>query len=129
MNTDNGIYIGRFLDEDGGYFYCVIEAQAIENCNENDMYLYSYYKDGVKFRDEHYAWRYAAKLSKQYDVLEYGVSLIIYDKVLTDGGIVEETVKTKFEKDTDDSIISNNIITGPTAAYARTAGGTSTTKG
>ena len=35
MSADNGIYIGRFRDEEGVYSYRVAHAQAIENCDKD----------------------------------------------------------------------------------------------
>lgn len=90
MSADNGIYIGKFPLEDGGFEYRVIHAQNIEDCDYGDdlglqdLTRVVYYKSSQAaiFHNEDYAWRWARELSKDYEILEYGISLIEYDRTL-----------------------------------------------
>lgn len=90
MSADNGIYIGKFPLVDGGYEYRVIEAQGIENCDYGDdrkiqdLTRVIYYKGSrvAVFYRENYAWKWARELAEDYSILEYGISLIEYDRPL-----------------------------------------------
>ena len=88
MSADNGIYVGRFLKNEGGFEYRVIHAQAIENCEYEELaqaYQVLYYGNSEVYDNEHYAWIEAEKL---YDeimesdcrICEYGIHMLTYDK-------------------------------------------------
>lgn len=75
MSADNGIYIHKFKDG-----YRVVHGQCIENIHYNagkDGYnhkeLNAYFRGGKLFKTHALAWKYAQKLYKDYDFVEYGI--------------------------------------------------------
>jgi hypothetical protein len=86
MSADNGIYIGKF-PTDSGHEYRVIHAQAIENVDYGNIemqnaYRFAYFgRKGVEvFADRGIALVYAYDWAKEFDILEYGVVEIEFDR-------------------------------------------------
>src|SRR3990167_4771630 len=82
MSADNGIYIASFHG-DNGTEWRVIHTQAIENIGyfpegtpEEAAEIVSYFERGKSFDNEESAILYAHKFSREFDILEYGISRV-----------------------------------------------------
>ena len=87
MSADNGIYIAEFPKEDGTIEYRVAHAQAIENVDygttqEQDAYRAAIFGEARCFSNKDDAILFAHKEEESYDILEYGVSRIRFDRPL-----------------------------------------------
>lgn len=92
MSADNGVYIGRFL-ENGHYTYRVAHAQAIESCDNSDDWPKDvtdasrvlYFGSVPVFTDESAAFMEAKRIYDEimdgdFPIVEYGISPIHYDE-------------------------------------------------
>ena len=89
MSADNGIYIGRF-NEENGPIYKVIHTQAIENCNKSpywpedliDAEIVSYYGQAKTFNNPDTAMLLAITMEDEIEsndgFTEYGICQINY---------------------------------------------------
>ena len=119
MSADNGIYIGIFPKADGsGKEYRVIEAAAIENCNDDpqfpqkvtDAYLVIYYGDARVMTKEQ-AQKEAFRLQEEYEWTEYGICTLEYSRPFPTM-TKEEAEKVQedyWEGDVEAEVNTNNI--------------------
>jgi hypothetical protein len=90
MSADNGIYIGKFPtnSECTEFEYRVIEAAAIENVDygtkaKQDAYRVSYFGRTERvFSDRKEALVFAHDWAEEFDILEYGVCELKFDRPL-----------------------------------------------
>jgi len=100
MSADNGIYIGKFPRTDGGIEYRVVHAQAIDNVDygdteHQDLYRVLYFGKAPVFSDADSAWEVARICSKNYDILEYGVSELEFDRPLLNLSVEEAEARLR----------------------------------
>jgi len=83
MSADNGIYILQSPKNDQ-YEFRVIHAQAIDNLEWepdrdgfNTAELKRYFGEATVYDDEDEVWKVARRMSKDYVILEYGISKIV----------------------------------------------------
>lgn len=87
MSADNGVYIAKFPLVNGGFEYRVAHAMAIENVDcdieqMQDVYRVLIWGDAESFSDETEAWNQARLLASEYEILEYGVQQLTFDRPL-----------------------------------------------
>jgi hypothetical protein len=106
MSADNTVAIGVFsIAGSDAKEYRVIEAGAIENCDDSDqwpneltdLYRKVYYGNAIPIANEDEAWKAAGKLydecMEDFGIVEYGVCKFEYDRPLIGGTIEEANVK------------------------------------
>ena len=88
MSADNGVYIAKFPKVDGGVEFRVAEASAIDNCtlfplvglDMEDAYRVLIFGDSSVFTDYSEAEAFAEQEAAKYDVLEYGIQILDFNR-------------------------------------------------
>lgn len=94
MSADNGIYILETNHKEGGHEYRVAHQQAIDNLSwseetasdteDENIHIKNargMFSDSPVFIDGSLAWEFANNLSKEYEILEYGIQQIKINRI------------------------------------------------
>lgn len=109
MSADNGIYVGTFPTQ-GGKEYRVIHAQAIDNVDYGDQEMQdntrvAYFGDAVSFGNLDDAMEEAKFLAdkeiKETGILEYGISILDFERPLLNKTVEEADAWLKVKWDTE----------------------------
>lgn len=110
MSSDNGVYCGVFPTSSGAKEYRVIYAQAIDNVDFGDQEMQdntrvSYFGNAVSFGTLELAMEEASflanKVLDEFGLLEYGISVLEFDRPLLNKTVeeAEAWVKKKWDED------------------------------
>lgn len=110
LSSDNGVYVGEFPTQSGEKEYRVIHAQAIENVDFGDQEMQdytrvSYFGNAISFGTLELAVEEASFLANKVlddcGLLEYGISILKFDRPLLNKTVeeAEALLEKKWDED------------------------------